>query len=206
MIESALAHTLARPPQHRLTEIDSHDSIYGLVGGQRNAGADADLENVPATGRASLLSRGNGRAPARRENRAEHQIVDGRPQRISARDASLIEIRPHDESSGSAASSSCHSLLDTLSPCRHSVGRIRTFDKAAAEHAGLTLAGIVEHTSLTRRYAMLARGEVHFISQRAIAQPRRLRRARRAHLHEDFAPIIGKRLVNRAVTDPVHVA
>src|SRR5262245_23719562 len=53
---------------------------------------------------------------------------------------------------------------------------------------------------------MLAIDQFDLTSLRAVAQPRCLRRTRRADFHEYLAAVIGQRLVDRAVANPVDVA
>src|ERR1700758_462332 len=86
-------------------------------------------------------------------------------------------------------------------PCRD-----RALNESAAEHTRLPLAGIVEDTGLAGRHAMLAGGQFDLVAAIGGAQPRRLRRARRSHFYEELAAILGKRLADLAIADPVDVA
>ena len=65
--------------------------------------------------------------------------------------------------------------------------RHRALDETAAEHARLALACVVEHAGLPRRDAVLAVDQFDLVAAVRRAQPRRLRRPRRAHLDENFA-------------------
>src|SRR5437763_4284175 len=64
----------------------------------------------------------------------------------------------------------------------------RALDEAAAEHARLAFGRVVEHASLPRRHAVLALEQIDLNPVRSPAQPGRLWRARRAHLHEHLVP------------------
>ena len=68
-------HALARLAQHLLGEVDAEDAAVARIVGQRDARADADLEDAPA----DALAGGDRRAPALLEDRAEHEIVDRVP-------------------------------------------------------------------------------------------------------------------------------
>src|SRR6476661_4524072 len=82
----------------------------------------------------------------------------------------------------------------------------RALDEAAAEHAGLALPAVVEHAGLSGGHAVLAAGELDLVAVRGAREPRRLRRARRAHLHEHVHAAGAERGVERALADPVHLA
>ena len=56
--------------------------------GQRNAGADADLEDAPA----DALRRGDRRVASALEHRPEHDVVDRRPARIGLGHRLLVEL------------------------------------------------------------------------------------------------------------------
>ena len=75
---------------------------------------------------------------------------------------------------------------------RHLGGRDRALDEAAAEHARLALAGVIEHAGLAGRHAMFAIDKFHFVAGGAVAQPGRLRRPGRTHLDEHFQLVVGK--------------
>src|ERR1043166_374689 len=81
----------------------------------------------------------------------------------------------------------------------------RTLYESAAEHARLSRSRVVEHAGLAGRDALLARDEFDLIAVRTRAQPRRLRRTRRAHAHEHL-DAVADHLIPHAVTDPVDVA
>src|SRR5437899_8105299 len=103
---------------------------------------------------------------------------------------------------------SAHCLGERLRP-RRAFGRgalrCRALDEPAAEHACLPRGCIVEHAGLSRGYALFARDQLDFISAIGRAQPRRLRRAGRAHPHENLETL-ADRAIERAVTDPVEIA
>ena len=87
IVELVFGDALIRLAQHRLRQIDADDSVPSRIVGQRNPGADADFQNAPALRTARQLGRYDRGAPAGIEHRAEHQIVDRRPERIGALDA-----------------------------------------------------------------------------------------------------------------------
>src|SRR3974390_2707911 len=169
--------------------------------GQRDAGTDADLEDAPAIRSASLLDAGNRRAPASLEHRAEHDIIDRRPQRIGARNALFVDVCPHTRN----LSARCVSGYPRRQP-RDCGGLDRAFDETTAEHARLPFAGVVEYAGLSWRHSLLAVDEFDLITRFAVAQPGRLWRSRRPHLDEHFAPVIGERFAELAIADPVDVA
>src|SRR5262245_41505445 len=84
--------------------------------------------------------------------------------------------------------------------------RDSALDETAAKHARLAVTGVVEHTGLAGRDAMLAVHQLDFAAIRSMSQPGCLTRARRADFHEDLATVIGQRFVKRAVADPIDVA
>src|SRR5262245_483951 len=84
--------------------------------------------------------------------------------------------------------------------------RRRLMDDSAAEHTGLPVGRIVEHAGLPRRNAVLAGDEIDLDALRATAEPGGPRRAGRAHPHEHLVPAGTQRLLNGALTDPVHIA
>src|SRR5215831_15094030 len=81
-------------------EIDpKHAAAVGVIG-QRDSGADTDLENSSANAFA-----GSYRCPsAPFKYRAEHQIIDGRPSRIDLRDSISVDIGGHHVSRSSPIS------------------------------------------------------------------------------------------------------
>src|SRR5580700_2694156 len=82
----------------------------------------------------------------------------------------------------------------------------RAGDDAAAEYARLTVGGVIEHTGLAGRHAVLAVDQFDFnFTCGTRAQPRGLRRAGRAHLHEDFGAMRQRR-VEGAVAEPIDLA
>jgi hypothetical protein len=84
--------------------------------------------------------------------------------------------------------------------------RDRAGDDAAAEHARLALRRIIESAGLAGRHAVLACDQLNLdIAVNGSAQPRRLRRARRAHLHIDLAAVV-QSLLERAGAEPIHLA
>ena len=92
-----------------------------------------------------------------------------------------------------------------LRPCPHCRIRCgRALDKSAAEHTRLSRSRIVEHAGLAGRDALFTDDEFDLIAAIDGAQPRRLRRARRAHAHEHL-DAIADHTVERAVADPVDV-
>src|ERR1700712_3782501 len=78
-------------------------------------------------------------------------------------------------------------------------------DEPAAEHARLSAGGGVEHAGLARRHALFAGDQFDFVAAVDRAQPRRLRRTRRAHPHEHLDAVADD-AVQRTVADPVDVA
>src|SRR5579883_1487625 len=109
------------------------------------------------------------------------------------------------------------SLLETLTPHRrrgslraarrHRVDRRgHALDEAAAEHARLAVARIVEHAGLAGRDAFFAVDQLDLDPVAGHAEPSRLRRASRAHLDEDLAAHHRAFLRDLAVAEPVHVA
>ena len=66
-----------------------NEAVVARIVRQRDAGADADLEDAAA----DALGRRDRGLPAALEHRAEHQIVDRRPARIGLRDRVLVEFR-----------------------------------------------------------------------------------------------------------------
>ena len=93
--EVLLGNALMRLAQHRLRQIDAYQPVLARIIGQRNPGADADFEDAAAGRAAGLLGRCDSRAPAGIEHRAEDQVIDRRPARISALDARFVDICPH---------------------------------------------------------------------------------------------------------------
>src|SRR5262249_15461417 len=87
---------------------------------------------------------------------------------------------------------------------RHSPGG-RALNESAAEHARLARRRIVEHTGLAGRDALFARDQLDLVTAVAAAQPRRLRRPRRAHPHKNLKAR-ADRAIDLAVADPVDVA
>src|ERR1043166_3062501 len=81
----------------------------------------------------------------------------------------------------------------------------RALNKTAAEHARLARGRVVEHAGLPGRDALLARDELNRVMAVAAAQPGRLRRAGRAHPHEDLETA-SDGVVKRTVADPIDVA
>src|SRR3954454_5148360 len=87
----------------------------------------------------------------------------------------------------------------------YSALRGRALDESAAEDARLPGGCIVEHAGLTWRYALFARDKFDLIPAIAGAQPSRLRRAGRAHPHENLESV-ADRAIDRPVANPVDVA
>src|SRR5262245_43497100 len=82
----------------------------------------------------------------------------------------------------------------------------RLLDDSAAQHARLPVGRIVKHAGLPRRYAVLPGDQINLDALRATAEPGRPRRSGRAHPHEHLVPANTKRLLDRALADPVDVA
>src|SRR5579871_7023085 len=89
---------------------------------------------------------------------------------------------------------------------RHVDRRRHALDEAAAEHARLAVARVVEHAGLAGRDTLLAIDQLDLDAARGGAEPSRLRRPRRAHLDEYLAPHHRAFLGDLAVAEPVHVA
>src|SRR6185503_812783 len=82
-------------------------------------------------------------------------------------------------------------------------GRNRALDESAAQHTRLPLTRIIENAGLAGRHAMLAIDQLNLATVCAVPQPGGLRRAGRPDFHEDFAAIVGQRLLERSFADPV---
>src|SRR5713101_51385 len=91
MHELVLDHALVRLAQHRLGIVDADDAVGGRIIRERNAGADADVEDAPA----DALGRRDRGLAAGVEHRAEDEIVDRRPTRIGLRDRADIDFVRH---------------------------------------------------------------------------------------------------------------
>src|SRR5260221_12695301 len=104
---------------------------------------------------------------------------------------------------------SCRAPLLARPCCRNCVDlaplRCRP-DKTAAEHARLADARIIQRTRLAGSNALLAAGKFHLDAGRTAYKPSRMRRTRRAHLHEDVDGPARRYSVKRTVAKPVHVA
>src|ERR1039458_959030 len=88
-----------------------------------------------------------------------------------------------------------------------SVGRRQwALDKAAAEHARLTLASVVKDAGLAGGNAILAVHEINLVAAVRGREPAGLRRPGRTHLHEHLAPLVGELVINIAFADPIDVA
>ena len=140
------------------------------------------------------------------EHRAEDEIVDRRPARIGLRDRVLVEFAGHRPAPFATQPTMRSRAARSAARRQRLRGCDRALDEAAAEHARLAVGRIVEHAGLAGRHAFLAVDQLDLDAAGAAAQPRRLRRARRAHLDEDLAPAGAQRSLDRAVADPVHVA
>ena len=73
--------------QHRLADVDAEQAVAARIVRQRDAGADADLEDAAA----DPLRGPDRRGAAQRKHRAEHHVIDRRPARIGLFDKFLIE-------------------------------------------------------------------------------------------------------------------
>src|SRR5262249_46049258 len=78
MGELVLGNALVRLAQHRLAIVDANDAVGRRIIGQRNAGADADVEDAPS----DALGRRDPGLAAGVAHRAEDEIVDRAPARI----------------------------------------------------------------------------------------------------------------------------
>src|ERR1019366_3653143 len=85
------SHALLRLAQHGLAIVHADDAIARRIVGERDAGADPDIEDAPA----GPLSGRDRRPAAGIEDRAEHQIVDRRPARIGLCDGLAVELTYH---------------------------------------------------------------------------------------------------------------
>src|SRR5271166_638338 len=83
---------------------------------------------------------------------------------------------------------------------RHGAG-----DDPAAEHARLALGRLVKDAGLSGGNAVFAGDQLDFKTIGTAVEPGGLWRARRTNLDVDFA-MIADRFVDRAITEPVHVA
>jgi hypothetical protein len=91
IVESPPGDAATRLQQHVRGEIDSeHAAALGIIG-QRNSGADADLEDSPA----NAFAGSNRRPSTSFEYRTKHQIIDGRPSRIDLGDSVSVDIGSH---------------------------------------------------------------------------------------------------------------
>src|SRR3954468_5407 len=79
-------------------------------------------------------------------------------------------------------------------------------DEATAEHARLAVGRIVEHAGLAWGHSVLARNEIDLDALACPAQPRRLRRPRRADLDEHLLPAGAQGLVDASLAQPIDVA
>ncbi len=91
MGELVLDHAFMRLAQHRLGIVHADDAVGGLVVGERDAGADADVEDATA----NSLRRGNRRLAAGIEHGAEDEVVDRRPARIRLGDRADVDFVCH---------------------------------------------------------------------------------------------------------------
>src|SRR6476469_353085 len=82
----------------------------------------------------------------------------------------------------------------------------RALDEATAEHARLAVGRIVEHAGLAWGHSVLARNEIDLDALACSAQPRRLRRPRRADLDEHLLPAGAQGLVDASLAQPIDVA
>ena len=89
MGEAQFRDPLLRLAQHHLGNVDAEDAIPRRIVGQRNAGADADLQDAAA----DPLGRGNRGPAAALEHRTEHHVVDRSPPVIRLRDHVSIEFK-----------------------------------------------------------------------------------------------------------------
>src|SRR5262249_35864795 len=81
-------------------------------------------------------------------------------------------------------------------------------DEAAAEHAGLARRCVIEYAGLSGRNTLLAGDELDLVMTVGATQPGRLRRAGRAHPHENLQPLVeslADGAVERTIADPVDV-
>src|SRR5215469_8126022 len=91
MGELVLRDPLVRLAQHRLAIVDADDAVRWRIVGQRDAGADPDVEDAPAD---ALRRRDRGLA-ASVEHGAEDEIVDRRPARIGLGNRVDVDFARH---------------------------------------------------------------------------------------------------------------
>ncbi len=91
MGELVLGHARKRLAQHRLGIVDSDDAVAARIIRQRDAGADADVEDGPA----HALGGGDRGLAAGVEHGAEDEVVDRGPTRISGRDGVDVDLACH---------------------------------------------------------------------------------------------------------------
>jgi hypothetical protein len=84
--------------------------------------------------------------------------------------------------------------------------RSRALDEPTAKHTRLAFSGVIKHAGLPRRYAMFAVHQFDLATRGAMPQPGCLGGTRRTDFNEHFAAVIGKRFVERAISDPVYIA
>src|SRR5579871_5947250 len=81
-------HALLRLHQHRRRDIDAAEAVRFGILRQRNASADADLENAAA----DPLGRLDREGTAALEHRSEYQIINRRPPGIGLGDGLFVEF------------------------------------------------------------------------------------------------------------------
>ena len=86
--QAELGDPLLRLAQHRLGNVDAANAAGARIIRQRDAGADADLEDAAA----DAFGGGDRGLPAALEHRAEHEIIDRRPARIGLGNRVLVEL------------------------------------------------------------------------------------------------------------------
>src|SRR6202012_4525009 len=129
---------------------------------------------------ANAVRFGDGRLPAGVEHLAEYEVVDRRPPPIRLFDPFAVDV-PH--------APALHFLLERLGQLPRVLSCRGTPDEAAAEHARLPRWRIIEHAGLSGRDAFFARDQLDLVTTVRAAQPGRLRRAGRAHAHEQFEAV-----------------
>ena len=84
-----LVHPLLRLAQHRFGDVDAVQADIGRIVGQGDSGPHTDFEDTAA----DALRGGDGGVAAMLENRAENEVIDRRPSRISLGNRLFVEFR-----------------------------------------------------------------------------------------------------------------
>lgn len=84
-------HARLRLAQHRLGNVDAADFCGARIVRERQAGADADVEDAAA----DPVGLGDGRLPSGVEHLAEHEIIDRRPAAIGLLDPGPRDVCCH---------------------------------------------------------------------------------------------------------------